>query len=144
MTENLWGDLPDGGKIYSPYTVLKEQGSVLTKQTKGLLEGHVDKHISASSRTDPNTFTRKPVVESTLYIVVPALNSYRYSVLSVSYPVDSVYPSLVRDISGTADGNKKMNCENETELKETLRSILASPELHDIIGSLLNQVGEDA
>lgn len=77
VTKNLWGELPDAADIRSPVTILREQASLLTQMTNGTLQGEVYLENSGGR------------FSSTLYILAPALDDYRYSVLSVQYPVVS-------------------------------------------------------
>jgi hypothetical protein len=39
--KNLWGELPKPETIRTPYTILKEQASILSEITNGLLIGEV-------------------------------------------------------------------------------------------------------
>lgn len=66
MAESFWA-IPDVTETLTPLSILREQASALTRQTKGMLVGNVD--VENSGGGD---------LTITLDLSVPALNDYRY------------------------------------------------------------------
>lgn len=130
---NLWGNLPVENNIRTPYLILKEQASLLTEATNGLLIGNVDREtLTNNSKYD---------FECMLEIRVPSIDNYSISILEVYYPVFNIYPSLV--INKIVD-SKQYNCDTEEDLYTVLEQILSSTEVKRIISSLLNEIRSDA
>lgn len=125
---NLWGHLPVEEKIRTPYVILKEQASLLTEMTNGLLLGNVD-------REDPEDGN----FVCTLEIVVPSLNNYSISILIISYPINT-YPCKV---SSYLTDDKNIECPTEDSLFSVIRALLSSPQVKKIISALLNEVHAD-
>jgi hypothetical protein len=83
MPKNLWGDLGSLAIVRTPKTVLEEQAALLTEATKGLLVGRVlDETQGESFHYD-------------LAVIVPALNNYKYTILSVIHSL-KIYPVRIR------------------------------------------------
>ncbi len=88
--KNLWGDLPVDTDIRTPYIVLKEQASLLSEATNGLLVGSVNR-----TSLDKSIYLYKEYdCECNLEIKVPSLNNYSISIVKVSYPIN-IYPSKI-------------------------------------------------
>lgn len=130
--KNLWGNLPVENNIRTPYVILKEQASLLTEATNGLLIGNVDRETLTNNS--------KYNFECMLEIIVPSLDNYSISVLEVFYPVLNIYPSLV--VNKIVD-SKQYNCNIEEDLYAALEQILSSKEVKRIISSLLNEIRSD-
>lgn len=128
--KNLWGDLPLEETIRTPYVILKEQASLLTEMTNGLLVGYVEKKRGASSNNDSYCILR---------INVPSINNYSIDVVHIDYPI-TIYPSY---ISNLVTGQNDLMCETEQELNESLKNILSSDEIKKIISGLLSEVHAD-
>jgi hypothetical protein len=149
--KNLWGELPNPETIRTPYTILKEQASILSEITNGLLIGEV-----INSQKD-KFFVK------ILRIKAPALNNYTYSVVEVQHTI-KLYPvfvknltsdpitnatdfiqSLTVDLKGSGflenQGYKKYSSEEEFE--NALGQILSSKGVKHAISALLAQIHAD-
>jgi hypothetical protein len=69
MVESFWA-IPDSTTLRTPLSILREQAAALTEQTKGVIVGSVETRASNGS------------LDVILNLVVPALNDYRYRILS--------------------------------------------------------------
>jgi hypothetical protein len=125
--ENLWGDIDQIPEVNSPKSILKEQAAFLDAKTNHILHGVVD------DRTEHNRFVFD------LDIVVPSLNDYRYTVLTVSHGID-LYPVSIESSGAPRGPNGSMfDCDDEDEFKKALATILTSPRTKKVIASLLSQ-----
>jgi hypothetical protein len=105
-------------------TMLKEQATALSEETSGLLRGNVS---TASDIGDSQLYI-------TLNIIVPALNNYRFEVLTYSQPI-TMFPGTLH----SAAGNSGHRINNEQEFDSHLKSILASPEISAVVAALIAQ-----
>lgn len=124
--KNLWGEIPKNVEVRTPFLILKEQASILTQMTNGLLIGEVD---------------RRPSLEQTLFSVrlrikTPILNNYTYSVVEVKYP-PKLYPLKIRDFT---DYEKEVECSSEEEFEAALSKILSSDAVKTVISTLLADI----
>jgi hypothetical protein len=154
--KNLWGELPNPETIRTPYTLLKEQASILTEITNSLLIGEVIHN------------QKDKFFVIILRIKAPSLNNYTYSVLEAQYSI-KLYPVFVKNLA--SDSFKKLEnleanklrlglmsaveypgwlenqgyrqCSSEEELEKTLGEILSSPEVRRVISALLAQIHAD-
>jgi hypothetical protein len=149
--KNLWGELPKPETIRTPYTILKEQASILSEITNGLLIGEVINN------------QRDKFFVKILRIKAPSLNNYTYSVVEVQHSI-KLYPVFVKNL--TADpitkatdlidslrvdlrhpdlledqGYKKYSSEEEFE--NALGQILSSKGVKQVISALLAQIHAD-
>lgn len=127
--KDLWGEIPSYETIQTPYTLLKEQASLLTQKTNGLLIGEV-------SRVQQYNIEKFVL---TLQIKAPSLNNYTYSVVRVEHSIQ-LYPLSVEDLAGT---NLELDCSSEEEFEQALGKILSSPEVKRVISSLLADIHAD-
>ena len=127
--KNLWGDLPLQENIRTPYVILKEQGSILTEATDGLLIGEVK-----------NIGNYKNHLECHLIIKAPSINNYTVNIVNLSYP-ETMYPLEIRSSFLSGFSSK---CNNEEELENALNQILSSAEVRRIISGLLSEIRADA
>ncbi len=140
--KNLWGELPQSENIRTPYTILKEQASLLTEITKGLLIGEVN--ISPEV-DDVIKFASSILGERSqsfvafLRIKAPSLNNYTYSVVKIQYPI-KLYPVLVKSL---VVENFQRECSSEEEFEKALGQILSSQEVKQVISALLAQIYAD-
>jgi hypothetical protein len=140
--KNLWGELPNSENVRTPYTLLKEQASLLTEITKGLLIGEVklSPEVDALSK-----FTTSIIGEQNqsfvafLRIKVPSLNNYTYSVVKIQYPI-KLYPVLVKSL---VVDNFQIECLSEEEFENAVGQILSSQEVKEVISALLAQIHAD-
>jgi hypothetical protein len=122
VVESFWA-IPDAANIRTPLTILREQAAALTEQTKGTLVGMVEAHQGAGD-----------TLEVSLEVLVPALNDYRYRLLSYGQPVE-LYPGLLR--TGN-DGIRPVV--DEANFVSMIKSVLSSEKVRNILTSLLSQV----
>jgi hypothetical protein len=121
MAESFW-QIPDVSDIRTPLSILREQAAALTEQTKGQLVGVVE------------TKSEGDDLRIALEIAVPALNDYRYRILSYHQPVE-LYPGWLDAISLT-------QIPNEQDFINAVRDTLSSPRTRNVLTSLLAQVTE--
>ena len=122
-TDDLWGDLPLDVTIRPPAVFLKEQASILTVRTRGLLRGEV-----SYLRAAPN-------LQAALDIVAPALQGYRLRLLIIEHAI-VFYPLQMTDV---LNGITR-DAPSEDQYVTLLKSLLSSRKVHDAVGSLLSQV----
>jgi hypothetical protein len=154
--KNLWGDLPKPETIRTPYTILKEQASILSEITNGLLIGEVINN------------QKDKFFVNILRIKAPSLNNYTYSVVEVQYPI-KLYPVFVKNLTSDNFNNLEKNLMNaannplmsfvdyggllvqqgyrkyssEEEFENALGQILSSQEVKQVISALLAQIHAD-
>ena len=104
MAKNLWGDLSSLATVRTPKTLLEEQANVLTEATAGLLMGRV--YDLAPLGRDPRVSLSddRAKFRYDFDVLVPALNNYRYTILSVYYPLE-LYPLDAENLQPTSRGN---------------------------------------
>ena len=125
--KNLWGELPNVETIRTPYTILKEQASILSEITNGLLIGEV----AFNNQTDNS-------LSMTLMIKAPSLNNYTYSVVEVQQPIQ-LYPVAVINLLEGRMGKYS----SEEEFESALGQILSSQDVKRVISGLLAQIHAD-
>lgn len=125
----------------TPRSILQEQAAALSARTSGSLHGEVvTSNVSRSSRSvfdssyDPGTISE---IVHRFRIVVPALDDYRYELLTVRHEVIN-YPATVR-----VEGAER-TVNSDAELRELLRFIFASERAIQIVRSLLAQARDGA
>ncbi|OQW91383.1 MAG: hypothetical protein BWK78_04820 [Thiotrichaceae bacterium IS1] len=108
MTKNLWGTLPETETIRTPHAVLMEQAALLREMTNGLLLGKVKRRPVPPN----NPFVpQQQGFELRLLIVAPALDNYSYTVVTIFYPMATLYPVKVENNSD----HKPVTCQSEEE-----------------------------
>lgn len=127
--ENLWGDLSDLETVQTPKAILQQQAALLTSATRGVLHGFVT-----------NVETAHLGFEYDLEVVVPALNNYRYELLSIYHGVD-IYPTFVRSVhlESASYSAGPVRCENESEFCECIQRILSSKSVRTVLSRLKSQ-----
>src|SRR5438874_364554 len=80
---NLW---PEQFKVdvQTPYTILRVQAGLLSKVTRGILEGDVETEASDEK------------VQHRLVVIAPAYNRYRHTLVVALHDPDLPYPAEVR------------------------------------------------
>jgi hypothetical protein len=122
VVESFW-TIPDVSTIRTPLSILREQASAITEQTKGALVGIVEAH------------TTGPRMDVQLDLSVPALNDYRYRVLSYRQPIE-LYPGfLIID-------ERYQKIADEKAFVEGIKEVLSSSEMAHIVGALLAQANQ--
>ena len=119
--EDLWPESFGSLEIETPLEILRKQASLLSSKTGNLLVGNVGKTTTAGG----NFFL-------SLYLVAPALDNYRYKLLSVQHGIN-LYP--VSTWGEVPDKEFK----NPKEFKGYLRSKFVEDATLNIIQSLMVQ-----
>jgi hypothetical protein len=100
----------------------------LAKRTGGLLEGRVEKNLWGPDFD-------KQMLYLQLVLVAPALDGYRYTLLTLVHDPVVAYPVL----EDVPDGAQ---LENEDELRKRLSEVFRSPETIKVIQTLMAQSRE--
>jgi hypothetical protein len=109
----------------TPASILREQASLLGQKTKHLIEAEV----VTSPHTDGSIMHQ-------FYLVVPAMDNYRYRLLSVNHGVE-LYPLDIYFGSGPGPYAKAVS---EEEFISQLKNVLSSEKTKKVIQSLLGQI----
>lgn len=125
---DCWGDLSEIGDVRTPATILREQAMLLTQKTDGLVEGRVW------------LLSTQAVFELELRMIVPLLDWYPYSLLTVSYP-SNLYPATLR-VSAIQELAEPRVCTDEAQFLQELGQILSHPAVKKVIVSLVAQARE--
>ncbi len=123
--DSLWGAIPEGRKIQTPVSILKEQAELLSVATNRLLEGSVQVQGDVVGK-----------VNATLGITAPALAGYRIEILMISHTV-GLYPVFVQS---KAFESPQARANDEAAYKAVLANILQSQIVNNIIERLLTQI----
>ena len=123
--KDLWGDIPEVLEL-TPRDLMREQAVYLEQRTKGLLTAEV---VLSSEPVNKGALKQT----QTFYLVVPTMQ-YRYELFSI-YQKDAivVYPVLF------TINDKRVEVQNEEQLINVMRDILASDKTKRIVSSLLAQ-----
>ena len=145
MTDDLWPD--DIGlrtKLKAPVTILKEQGALLSKKTRNLVEGQI---INISDRgIGQDNFGY------VFHLVAPALGNYHYRLLTISHSVD-FYPldidtdeDVLMELSVDMGASVKMRgglrilvAGSQDEFMGILRAIFATKKVRRVIEAIIAQ-----
>ncbi|HUT93491.1 MAG TPA: hypothetical protein VMY37_28765 [Thermoguttaceae bacterium] len=144
---DLWPPDIDVKSVVPPVVILREQASLLAERTRSLVRGEVESEEKLAESVEQYlTDALKPEnrieYKHTLVLVTPALESYRYVLLSVRhdfqpYPCRAVFhPDPTWDIEGES------SLPNEQEFVGWLKHMLARPETKRVIQALLYQAQE--
>ncbi len=121
MSESLWGNLETLMKKNTPKTILMEQANHLQRATNGMLV------VKIESQGDI-----KGDIVHRMIVYVPALNNYKYKLLSISHKL-SIYPLTIHHpIEGIA-------VPDEQKLEIELGKIFKSKPVRKALEALLLQ-----
>ncbi|HUB11728.1 MAG TPA: hypothetical protein VMB34_07200 [Acetobacteraceae bacterium] len=126
MVESFWS-IPATGALRTPLTILREQATALTEQTKGTLVGE------ATVLSQPSQ-----MLSIGLSIRVLALNDDKYRILTYEQPV-TMYPGSLT--SNLGDGMIRI-VKSEDEFVKELKRLLSSQEAQRLLTSLLVQASD--
>ncbi len=134
---DLWSD-DIRVDVLPPVAVLRAQEGLLAKKTQGILQAEL---LTSASET---------LVQHNLYLVAPALNFYRVSLLSATHNRKMVYPVTViarRWFSeffpnGSEEIETKRVAATEEEFIDLVREALRSTEVRGLIQSLIARSNE--
>ena len=146
---DLWPDQIDVASIVPPIVILREQATVLGERTKGLVRAEVESTEQPRDGIeeyleDVIPAEARVVHEHTLYLVAPALDNYRYSLLSVSHDFQP-YPCRVSfhpnpDAMPTGDSSDTLAIRREDLFLPWLQSALNREETVRVIHGLIARV----
>jgi hypothetical protein len=121
--ENMWGEINDPVNQRTPTSILREQASVLSRLTNGVLIGSIE---------------QEPTTNNTLIynfaITAPAINNHKFAILTVQYSI-TIYPLTVTDHTVHVQRQSL----NEEAFTATLKGILSSTQVKRVISALLIQ-----
>jgi len=123
--ENLWGELPPEAQIETPASILKGQAAVLTRLSKGVLEGRVI------------TQRMGDVLVHDLRVVVPLLENYAASILRVQHGIN-IYPLDFHDLLSGRD----FVAYDVTVFRRELEVTLQSERVRNLLAVLLAQAND--
>lgn len=120
--ENLWGSFLDPRP--SPLLeLLREQGALLKQGTNGVLEGHT------------SVQGQQAWVDVAFFIVAPPINNYLYLLFTVHHGATPFPARVVKEADD--GGDRVIECQNIGEFKDTVRAILQSPRVREVVSGLL-------
>jgi hypothetical protein len=147
---DLWPEITPTTTIVPPVSILREQAELLAKKTKGLVIGEITSATSEPERQPYDTvYMFDPLAplsgvprpgkpknfEHTFTIRVPALDDYRYELLTVTHGLE-FYPLKVRFLPG----RQAYSAESEEQYVALLQTLFARQETVNVLRSLLAQV----
>lgn len=122
-TLDLWpNDIAVSDEI-TPVSILREQASLLGQKTKNLVQGKVEL-LSGKGGTFLYGF----------YLVAPALDHYKYRLLSIQYPIEH-YPVTINFEAG----NRVLTANDYNEFVAKLGDVLVDEKTRSIVRSLVSQ-----
>jgi len=149
---DFWSDEIIVESVIEPEVILREQAGILAEKTKGIVRGEVETIEQPAEKVDEYL---KPVFSTeaefkqcthTLYLVVPALDNYRYALVSAEHDFEP-YPCHARYHPQTNTLLDKhvpaiMRCDNPAELVFWLATALKQPTTTRIIRALISRVNQ--
>ena len=119
--KSLWGKIGDLKIFETPEGLLEEQIKILRTETLSKVKGDVSKRVQYGQ------------IKSSLFLTTSYLKDYRQEILELTHPVTG-YPVRVRDnITG-----KKYVCPNQFEFELSIKEILMSSGVREIISAMLS------
>jgi hypothetical protein len=137
-TEDLWPEI-DGAVESTPVGILRQQASLLGPKTQNVVGAEV------------STASVGVYIQHRFLLVAPALDNYRYHLLTVSHAAADLYPvtfdalddEVEREVRTEAGGEAlqagKITAGSEEEFLSILRKILSSERTQRVINALLSQ-----
>jgi len=137
MIRNLWPTEIEVTSVTPPVTILGQQATMLGSITKNIILGDVK-----ARESEEYDFSY------IFYIVAPALNNYRYKLLTIYHNID-LYPvtvqveeSIYKEVPKRATGERIPNsifAISEDEFTKALKAIFNSSKAKKVISALLAQ-----
>jgi hypothetical protein len=121
--ENMWGEITAPANQRTPTSILREQASILSELTKGVLIGAIEQEP-----TNTNTLIYN------FSITAPAINNHKFAILTLQYSI-TIYPLTLTDHTV----HVQRQCLNEENYTATLKAILSSTQVKRVIAALLIQ-----
>jgi hypothetical protein len=138
-SHDFWpADLATIGAAITPVSILREQATILSDRTQGLVTGEVvSMPLAPGERSFLDFIVAAPKCEfrSRFLLLVPALDNYRYLLLEVLYPIDSSYP-MVLEFSPTQE---RIMVASQQHFYSELKRLLSCEKTVSIIRSLIAQ-----
>ena len=122
-SQDMWGDF-QVQSLRVPVQLLREQAAALGLRTRNLVV------------TEVSTSTRRDQFRYGLELVVPALDDYRYHLLSLIHDIH-MYP-LVLEYDGDSELSA-VEVSSEDDLNRALQKALSSEKTKRIINNLIGQ-----
>src|SRR5262245_44956146 len=107
MAQDLWPEDFGIDDFVTPVTLLKEQAALLGSKTHNLVEATV------------STGSNHPDFIHILYLIAPALDNYRYQLITLRHTID-LYPVQINYLPT----NQKIEASNPEAYKNILRQLL--------------------
>ncbi len=136
--DDLWGDLPEADNATEPATLLRQQASLLGSKTGNVLAGIVTRPKTATLQLGALTEAfgvKEERVELRFSIRCSALDNYTFHVLTLNYPLLTIFPAIIHD---EVTGQEHL-CKSEDDLRVALHRIFSSPQLRRVISALLRE-----
>ncbi|MBI2909015.1 MAG: hypothetical protein HYX92_15335 [Chloroflexi bacterium] len=152
MLDDFWPDDLDETTATAPVVLLKEQGSLLGKKTKNLVQGRV-------SGIEPEKWGYPGGFFYGFNIVAPALGGYQYQIFGISHKIDFYplrlkanedvwkdLPSELRDkyrpsVETYLTSRLILEVPAEDDFKDLLKAIFRAPKVKRVVQSILAQSG---
>ena len=155
MSDNgrdFWSDELIVESVIAPEVILREQAGILAEKTKGIVRGEVETIEQPAEKVDDYL---KPVFATeaefkqythTLYLVVPALDNYRYALVSAEhdfepYPCKAAYHPRTNTILD-APLMTIVPCHTPAALFVWLATALKHPTTTRIIRALISRASQ--
>lgn len=122
QVRDLWPSDIGVATLVTPVSILREQAALLGEKTGNLVQAEV------------KTSSNGPSVIHSFILIAPAMNGYRYRLLSAVHNVE-VYPLNITFEPTSASRSVK----TEQEFTEYLRELLSSEKTINIVKSLIAQ-----
>lgn len=129
----------------SPYTILREQASILAEKTSGIVQARVFQLEWEAAKKRSEGSGLVPYQESFTYsfdLVAPAMNDYTYQLLIVSFTADFYPCTLIPHHEISPDVVGDINVVDENHLQEVLREIFSAPKTQKVIEAIIAQSKE--
>lgn len=121
-----------------PNSILKEQAEILSDKTGGVIYGKI-----TNMKFHPLEENVKYNLATTFELVVPQLDNYQYTLLTVYSKTESDYPVAITVGSNIIDDAEwfcpKYECGNSDEFIQALKDILSSDEVNRDISVLYSK-----
>jgi hypothetical protein len=121
--ENMWGEIEAPVNQRTPTSILREQASILSQLTRGVLIGSIEQ--------EP---TKNNILIYDFSITAPAINNHKFLILTLQYSI-TIYPLTLTDHTT----HVQRQCLNEEVFTSTLKSVLSSVQVRRVISALLIQ-----
>jgi hypothetical protein len=148
-TRDLWPENFQEPDSQAPVSILREQARLLGQKTQNLIEAEVRSEPLLVKKTQNliEAVVHSETLASllvgtegflhTLYLVVPALEHYRYRLLRVEHQVEPLYPvTIYAEDFRTATAS----CNTSEDFLDQLGIILGSDRTRRILRSLMAQM----